>query len=190
MQVVLFGPPGAGKGTQAERIQSTFAIPQVSTGDILRAAVAAKSPLGKQVGPIMAAGELVPDALIIGVVEERLSHSDCARGYILDGFPRTVPQAEQLDAALARIGKRVDCVVSLEVSDAVVHARMKGRGRADDGFEVVQRRLEEYRKLTSPLKEYYQRRGVLRPIEGVGSIDDIARAIASTLASFARPLSR
>lgn len=182
MNLVFFGPPGAGKGTQAQKLAAAQGIPQVSTGEILRAAVAAGSPLGLQAGPLMAAGKLVPDAIVVGIVEERLRRPDCARGFLLDGFPRTIPQAEALEAALKVQGRGIEHVVSLEVPDEVIHERMKGRGRADDSPETVQRRLDEFRRLTAPLKAYYQERGLLRPVNGVGAVDEIAAAIARAVA--------
>jgi len=181
MQLVFFGPPGAGKGTQAQRIVEQFGIPQISTGDILRAAVSAGTALGQQAGPLMAAGKLVPDELVVGIVEERLREADCARGFLLDGFPRTIPQAEALGRVLTKTGKEIQHVVSLEVPDEVIHERMKGRGRADDSPETVQKRLDEFRRLTAPLKEYYQRLGLLRTINGVGSLEEIAKAITQAI---------
>lgn len=181
MHLVFFGPPGAGKGTQAQRIVADFGIPQISTGDILRAAVADGTALGKQAGPLMAAGKLVPDELVIGIVEERIAKPDCSKGFLLDGFPRTIPQAQSLEVVLQRHGKRIEHVVSLEVADEVIHERMKGRGRADDSPETVQRRLDEFRKLTAPLKAYYQERGLLRTINGVGSLDEIYASIRQSI---------
>lgn len=181
MQLVFFGPPGAGKGTQAQRIVEQFGIPQISTGDILRAAVATGTALGKEAGPLMAAGKLVPDELVVGIVEERLREADCAPGFLLDGFPRTIPQAEALGRVLTKTGKQIQHVVSLEVPDEIIHERMKGRGRADDSPETVQKRLDEFRKLTAPLKEYYQRMGLLRTINGVGSLEEIASAIKQAI---------
>jgi adenylate kinase len=177
MELVFFGPPGAGKGTQAQKMVAAFGIPQVSTGDMLRAAVAKETPLGKQVGPLMAAGKLVPDELVIAIVDERLREPDCVKGFLLDGFPRTIPQAQALEAALAKQGKAIQHVVSLEVPDAVIIERMMARGRSDDTPEAVQRRLTEFRTLTSPLKAYYAERGLLRTVEGVGTVDDIAASI-------------
>ncbi len=181
MNLVFFGPPGAGKGTQAQKLVAAHGIPQISTGDILRAAVANKTPLGQQAGPLMAAGKLVPDDLVIGIVEERLRQTDCAGGFLLDGFPRTIPQAQALEAVLAKLGKGIEHVVSLEVPDEVIHERMKGRGRADDSPETVQKRLDEFRRLTSPLKAYYQERGLLRTVNGVGSLEEIASSIARSI---------
>ncbi len=181
MQLVFFGPPGAGKGTQAQKIVATFGIPQISTGEILRAAVANDTPLGRQAGPLMANGQLVPDALVIGIVEERLQAPDCAKGFLLDGFPRTIPQAEALGQALEKLGRPVQHVVSLEVPDEAIHARMKGRGRADDSPETVQKRLDAFRSQTAPLKDYYAQRGLLRPVNGVGELEEIAAAIRKAI---------
>ncbi len=181
MHLVFFGPPGAGKGTQAQKIVAEFGIPQISTGDILRAAVSKGTELGKQAGPLMAAGKLVPDELVIGIVEERLKEPDCTKGFLLDGFPRTIPQAEALAKALEKHGKRIEQVVSLEVPDEVIHERMKGRGRADDSPETVQKRLDVFRQQTSPLKAHYEKAGLLRTINGVGSLDEIYSAIRKSI---------
>ena len=185
MQIVFFGPPGAGKGTQAQRVVQEFSIPQISTGDILRAAVAAGTPLGKQAGPLMAAGKLVPDELVVGIVEDRIKEADCKKGFLLDGFPRTVPQAKALDEALARLKRPLDVVVSLEVTDEVIIERMKGRGRADDDTSTVLKRLEEFRKLTAPLKALYSERGLLKTVHGIGTVDEIAANIHKVLKPFA-----
>ncbi len=181
MHLVFFGPPGAGKGTQAQKIVSELGIPQVSTGDILRSAVSAGTALGRQAGPLMAAGKLVPDELVIGIVEERLREPDCSKGFLLDGFPRTIPQAEALSKALEKMGKRIEHVVSLEVPDAVIHERMKGRGRADDSPETVQNRLDVFRQQTAPLKAHYEKLGLLRSVNGVGSLDEIAAEIRKSI---------
>ncbi|MFO0600409.1 MAG: adenylate kinase [Myxococcaceae bacterium] len=183
MNLVFFGPPGAGKGTQAQKLITDFSIPQISTGEILRAAVSKGTELGKQAGPLMAAGKLVPDALVIGIVEERLKEPDCKTGFLLDGFPRTIPQAEALDQVLKKMGKKIEHVVSLEVPDAVIHDRMKGRGRADDSPETVQKRLDVFREQTSPLKAHYGKAGLLRTINGVGSVDEIYAAIRKSIAA-------
>lgn len=181
MHLVFFGPPGAGKGTQAQKIVADFGIPQISTGEILRAAVKNGTPLGKQAGPLMDAGKLVPDELVIGIVQERLKEADCNNGFLLDGFPRTIPQAVALDAALTKLGKRIEHVVSLEVPDAVIHERMKGRGRADDSPETVQKRLDVFREQTSPLKAHYEKAWLLRTINGVGTLEEIAAQIRKAI---------
>jgi adenylate kinase len=181
MQLVFFGPPGAGKGTQAQKLVSAFGIPQISTGDILRAAVSGGTELGKKAGPLMAAGKLVPDDLVIGIVEQRLAQPDCSKGFLLDGFPRTIPQAEALALVLEKMKRPIEHVVSLEVADAVIHERMKGRGRADDSPATVQHRLDEFRRLTAPLKEFYAAKGLLRTVNGVGSLDEVAALIKSAI---------
>lgn len=181
MQLVFFGPPGAGKGTQAQIIVDQYGIPQISTGEILRAAVKAGTDLGKRVGPLMAAGKLVPDELVVDIVEERLKQPDCAKGFLLDGFPRTIPQAEALERVLGRMGKGIKHVVSLEVPDEIIHLRMKGRGRSDDSPQTVQKRLDEFRLLTAPLKDHYQRLGLLRPVKGVGTLEEIATEIKQVI---------
>jgi adenylate kinase len=181
MHLVFFGPPGAGKGTQAQKLVTDYSIPQISTGEILRAAIASKSELGKRVEPLMAAGQLVPDDLVIGIVEDRIKQADCKNGFLLDGFPRTIPQAQALESVLARYHKSIEHVVSLEVPDAVIHERMKGRGRADDSPETVQKRLDEFRKLTAPLKAYYSDRGLLRSVNGVGTVEEIALAVRNAI---------
>ncbi len=181
MHLVFFGPPGAGKGTQAQRMVADFGIPQISTGEILRASVASGTPLGKEAGPLMAAGKLVPDELVIGIVQERLKEADCANGFLLDGFPRTIPQAEALAKALEKLGKRIEHVVSLEVPDAVIHDRMKGRGRADDSPETVQKRLDVFRQQTAPLKAHYEQLGLLRAVNGVGTLEEIAAGIRKSI---------
>jgi adenylate kinase len=129
----------------------------------------------------MADGKLVPDELVIGIVEERIKLEDCAKGFMLDGFPRTIPQAEALEAVLVKNGRPIQHVVSLEVPDQVIHERMKGRGRSDDSPETVQKRLDEFRRLTSPLKEYYAKRGLLRTVNGVGSLEEIYAGIKQVI---------
>ena len=181
MHLVFFGPPGAGKGTQAQKIVADFGIPQISTGEILRAAVTSGTPLGKEAGPLMAAGKLVPDELVIGIVQERLKEADCAQGFLLDGFPRTIPQADALAKALEKLGKRIEHVVSLEVPDAVIHDRMKGRGRADDSPETVQKRLDVFRQQTAPLKAHYEKLGLIRTVNGVGTLEEIAAGIRKSI---------
>ena len=177
MNIVFFGPPGAGKGTQAQKLIGDLGIPQISTGEILRSAVSSGSPLGRLAGPLMLAGKLVPDEVVVGIVEERIRHVDCAKGFLLDGFPRTIPQAQALDAMLARNGTKVDHVVALEVPDSVIHERMKGRGRNDDTPETVQKRLDEFRTQTSPLKQFYAQHQLLRVVNGVGELDEIYASV-------------
>ena len=151
MRIVLLGAPGSGKGTQAKLLMERFGIPQVSTGDLLRAAVAAKSPLGLKAKAAMDAGELVSDEIVLGMIRERLAEPDAERGFILDGFPRTVPQADALAGILAEYGVELDAVVEFQVDDEVVVQRLLGRSRSDDNEEVIRNRQQVYRDETAPL---------------------------------------
>lgn len=187
MNLILFGPPGAGKGTQAQRLVERHKIPQISTGDILRAAVKAGTELGKKVKPLMEAGQLVPDELVVGIVGERLTAEDARNGFILDGFPRTVAQAEALERALKTLNRRIDAVVSLEVPEKMLVDRIVNRGaqasapRADDNAETAVRRISAYRAETEPLKAYFSKKGLLRAIDGTQSMELVEQSIASAL---------
>ena len=192
MRLVLLGPPGAGKGTQAQRLVAKWGIVQLSTGDMLRAAVAAASPLGLEAKEIMDRGELVPDRLVIGLIDARLDGADAANGFILDGFPRTVAQAEALDALLEAKGMRLDAVVELVVDEAMLlqrvenrireTARAGGSVRADDNAETLKTRLDAYRKQTAPVSAYYAGKGALRQVDGMAPIENVAAALDATLA--------
>ncbi len=192
MMLILFGPPGAGKGTQAARLVARHGFAHISTGDMLRAAVAAGSELGRQVKAIMDRGELVPDELILALVRERLQQPDCARGVILDGFPRTLAQAEALDRLLAELGRRIDAVIALEVPDEVLLSRIEtriretGGARSDDNVDTLKRRLEVYHQQTRPLLDYYRRQGLLYEVDGTRTIEEVARAIEDVLARIGR----
>ncbi len=179
-RLLLLGPPGAGKGTQAKRLATALGIPHVSTGDMLRLAVSEGTELGRKVEAIMAAGELVPDDLMIAVVEDRLARSDAQCGYLLDGFPRTAAQADAL------AGDAIDGVVLLEVSDAEIVSRLIRRaeqeGRTDDTEDVIRRRLEVYREQTAPLIGLYQERGMLHEVDGVGSVEEVLARVVVALA--------
>jgi len=199
MRIVLLGPPGAGKGTQAKLLVSKYGIVQLSTGDMLRAAVAAGTPIGLKAKDIMARGDLCPDEVVIGIVSDRIDLPDARNGFILDGFPRTVAQAEALDRMLAKKGQRLDAVVAFEVDPDILIRRiesrieqMKLRGealRADDNPEVLKQRLEAYKALTAPLVDYYGHQGTLRTVDGMASIDDVAAAVGRALADAAfRPV--
>lgn len=208
MNLILFGPPGAGKGTQGEIICKTLNIPTISTGAMIRAAIKDGTELGKQASGVMASGGLLPDELIVGIVKERLAQPDCCNGFILDGFPRTIPQAEALDA----LDVKIDCVLSLEVADETIVERMSGRRscpscgatyhvaynpskdgvhcdecgaeltqRADDRPDVVQNRLQVYHTETEPLKAYYEQKKLLRSVTGQDKVEETTRLVKETL---------
>jgi len=192
MRLILLGPPGAGKGTQAQHLVAKYGIVQLSTGNMLRAAVKAGTTLGRQVEAIMARGALCPDDVVVTIVEERIAQPDAAKGFILDGFPRTVAQAEALDTMLARHEIALDAVVELRVDEAALVRRienriaeMKSRGEAlrpDDNPDVLHRRLLAYREQTAPLIAYYRRHGVLHTVDGMAPIPVVADAIEDVLA--------
>ena len=186
MSAILFlGPPGSGKGTQAKRLAEWRRVPAISTGDILRDAVARGTPLGLQVRAIMERGELVPDATMIELVRERLALPDVRRGFILDGFPRTVAQARALERELAGNGRAVEAVINLSVPEEVLIERLAGRagaeGRADDRPEAVRERLRVYGEKTAPLIEFFRERGVLSDVPGVGDVSEVAERIERVL---------
>lgn len=182
MRVILLGRPGAGKGTQAKLLAEDFGVPQISTGDLLRAAVEEKTPLGERAKAYMDQGLLVPDEVILGLIEERLARSDCQEGYILDGFPRNLAQAKALEGVLGRRGETLEGVLRLLVDEGEILQRMAGRGRSDDNPQTVRRRLEVYRQETAPLIEYYRGRGKMREVNGVGSIAEVFGRLRSALA--------
>ena len=179
MRLVLVGPPGAGKGTQAHFIREKFGIPQISTGDMLRAAVKAATPLGIAAKKVMDAGQLVSDDVIIGLVKERLKQADCAKGYLFDGFPRTVSQAGSLSEILAGRGEDLDAVVEMQVPEDLLVERLLARGRADDTEDVIRRRQQVYRNETEPLLDHYRDR--LVTVDAVGSIEEITDRVADAL---------
>ncbi len=191
MRLILLGPPGAGKGTQAKRLVEQFNVIQLSTGDMLRAAVAAATPVGLKAKDIMARGELVPDDVVVAIVADRISEPDARNGFILDGFPRTVPQAEALDRMLAQKGLALDAVIELKVDENALLARIENRVasmvargeplRPDDNPESLKKRLDAYRAQTTPLTGYYAGKGALRTVDGMAPIDDVATAIAEAL---------
>jgi adenylate kinase len=185
MNLILFGPPGAGKGTQAKRLVEDRRMVQLSTGDMLRAAIASGSELGKRVAGIMERGELVSDAIVIELIESRLPEAEAAGGAIFDGFPRTLAQAEALDIMLKGRGKQIDLVVRLKVEDEVLLERIAGRfaesGRPDDNPESFKVRLAAYNDQTKPLLPYYENQGKLVNVDGMGSIDAVAQAIDEAL---------
>jgi adenylate kinase len=191
MRLILLGPPGAGKGTQAQRLVQRYGIVQLSTGDMLRAAVKAKTPIGRKAEAIMARGELVPDDIVVAIVSDRIDEPDARKGFVLDGFPRTVPQAEALERLLAEKGLRLDGVVELKVDEGALLRRlasriadMMARGepvRPDDNPEALKTRLDVYRTQTAPLIAYYGKKGVLRSVDGMAPIDAVAEAIDRVL---------
>jgi adenylate kinase len=185
MRLVLMGPPGAGKGTQAKFVAQHFGIPAISTGDIFRANVSEGTPLGKEAQRYMDAGEYVPDEVTNSMVRNRIDEPDAAPGFLLDGYPRTLAQVEELDGMIAFTGHRLDAVVVLTVDDDVVVERLLQRaaveGRADDTEDVVRRRQELYGEQTAPLIEVYRDRGLLIEIDGLGEVDDVTQRIFAAL---------
>ncbi|HLA85630.1 MAG TPA: adenylate kinase [Thermoguttaceae bacterium] len=185
MRMVFIGPPGAGKGTQAERLIAKYRLAHLSTGDMLRAARDAGTAVGKKANEYMSKGELVPDEIIIAIIGERLAGPDCRGGYLLDGFPRTIAQAEALDALLAHGKTPLDVVLELRVPEEELFNRLAGRGRADDKPEVIRQRLVAYRKQTEPLLDYYGKKKVLKSIDGLGSVDEIFGRVVKALDALA-----
>ena len=209
MRMILVGPPGAGKGTQAARLIDTYRIPHISSGDMLRAAVKEGTPLGIEADTFMKAGKLVPDDVVIGMILERVAKPDCAAGFMLDGFPRTAPQAEALDAALRRAHVELDAVVLIEVPDPLLEERAIGRRtdpdtgtiyhlkynpppadvvsrlvhRKDDTIEAVQTRVAKYHSETTPIIPFYLAQGILKRVDGVGDPDVITQRITAVLSS-------
>jgi adenylate kinase len=191
MRLILLGPPGAGKGTQAQRLIAKHGIVQLSTGDMLRAAVAAGTPTGLQAKSVMDRGELVPDEVVVSIIADRIDQADARRGFVLDGFPRTVPQAEALDRLLEERGLKLDAIIELKVDEGILLQRiekriaeMNARGekvRADDNPEVLKGRLAAYRTQTAPLAGYYASKGILKSVDGMAAIDDVTSAIGRHL---------
>jgi adenylate kinase len=212
MRLVLLGAPGGGKGTQAKKLIEKYGIPQISTGDILRASVAAGTPLGKEAKSYMDKGELVPDSVVIGLVKERVAQDDCKKGYILDGFPRNIAQAEALDKVLAEMGSPLTTALLIDVDKDVLMKRLTGRRtckncqqmyniyfsppkkegvcdkcggelfqRDDDKEETIKKRLDVYDAQTAPLIDYYNKKGILKSVKGVGNIDEIFNQVCAVL---------
>lgn len=185
MRLVLLGAPGSGKGTQASRLRQELGVPHISTGEMLRQAVAEGTPLGRQVEDVMARGELVPDGLMLGLLEERLSRTDVAGGFILDGYPRNLAQCRALEDLLARLGKPLDRVLLLEVPSELLIQRLAGRaaqeGRSDDSPEAVRQRLRVYESQTAPVVEYFAAKSRLRRVDGVGTVEEVSRRLIAAL---------
>jgi adenylate kinase len=192
MRLILLGPPGAGKGTQAQRLVEKHGIPQLSTGEMLRSAVAHKTPVGLKAKAVMDAGELVSDAIVNAIVAERIDQPDCADGFVLDGYPRTLPQADALEAMLAERGTELDVVIEFAVDDKALVGRVLRRAeeakaagqavRKDDTAEVFDERLREYYKKTAPLIGYYYAKRRLKPVDGMAAIDSVTAQIDAILA--------
>jgi adenylate kinase len=206
MNLLIYGPPGSGKGTQAEMLQRDLDIPHIATGDILRAEVAANTPLGLKAGPIMAAGNYVPDDVMIDIIRKRLQQADCQKGFIMDGYPRTIPQAEALDALMSEFGRRFDRALSLQVDTPELVRRLANRmtcpvdqktyppgtrkcpvdgatliQRDDDKPDAVKHRIEVYHDKTLPLLDYYRAQGLVSEIDGMGTIQEIHKRVLAAL---------
>lgn len=185
MKAVLLGGPGAGKGTQAAKLKEHYSIAHLSTGEVLREARSAGTELGEKAASYMDAGKLLPDDIILGIVGEKLDSPGMSGGFLFDGFPRTIPQAEGLDEMLATRGESLDAVISIEVPDNFVIERLLKRarieGRPDDNRETIENRLRVYYEQTEPLKDYYRKRGLLKPVEGTGTVDEVFERITAVL---------
>lgn len=189
MRLIILGPPGAGKGTQAVRLAEQLGVPQLSTGDMLRAAVAMGTAIGKKAKPLMEAGKLVPDEIVVGVIAERIEQPDCANGFILDGFPRTVAQAEALDKMLKQKKTKLDVVIEVRVDEQELYSRIETRAkeagedgkRADDNVETLKKRIEVYHAQTAPLIPYYEKTGKLKVVDGMKEIEEVWTAIRAIL---------
>ena len=191
MRLILLGPPGAGKGTQSARLVEKLGIPQLSTGDMLRAAVKAGTPVGLKAKAVMDSGGLVSDEIVVGIINDRIEEADAKKGFILDGFPRTVAQAKALDVMLTEKGLKLDSVVELKVDEKALLARIENRARetvaaggtvrADDNPEAFKVRLDQYREQTAPVSAYYANKGDLKTVDGMAPIDDVTQALFAKL---------
>ncbi|ACA99048.1 MULTISPECIES: adenylate kinase [Cyanophyceae] len=183
VRLIFLGPPGAGKGTQAQVLAESCGIPHISTGEILRAAIANQTELGQQAQGFVDRGELVPDSLILNLIRERLQEQDAQQGWILDGFPRNVSQAEFLNTLLTELKQQCDVALNLEVPDATLVERLLSRGRKDDNQETIRRRLEVYREQTAPVIDFYQKQGSLKSVDGDRSLEEVTAALEQAIAS-------
>jgi adenylate kinase len=187
MNLILLGPPGAGKGTQAKRLEEKFGVKQLSTGEMLRAAVASGSEIGKEAKAVMDAGQLVSDDIMVRMISERVDQDDCAKGFILDGFPRNVAQAEALDAMLSQKGLKIDHVIEFQVDEDRMIERILKRaaeeGRSDDNEDTLRKRMDVYRDQTAPIIPYYRDKGALKSVDGMQGMDDVAAALEGVLGS-------
>lgn len=187
MNLILLGPPGAGKGTQAKRLEDKFGVKQLSTGDMLRAAVASGSEIGKEAKAVMDAGQLVSDDIMVRMISERVDQPDCAKGFILDGFPRNVAQAEALDAMLEAKGLKIDHVVEFQVDEERMIDRILKRaaeeGRSDDNEDTLRKRMDVYREQTAPIIPHYQGKGALKTVDGMQAMDDVTADLEKVLAA-------
>lgn len=195
LRIVMLGPPGAGKGTQAVLLAKSRAIPHISTGEILREAIANDSPLGREVKAVLDAGNLVSDKLMIDLIRQRLSKGDSDAGFVLDGFPRTLAQAQALSSLLGEMGKPLTNIVELNVSDSVLLERIrlrgaKGSGRSDDNVEVAARRLKVYWEQTAPVSAYYEERKELSKVDGLGTIEEVQNRISAGLGGVVKSLKK
>lgn len=181
LKIVLLGAPGSGKGTQSQKLVAEYGVPQVSTGDLLRNAVAEKTELGLKAKKAMDAGELVSDDIVVGMIRDRLQQPDAENGFILDGFPRSEAQAVVLDELLTELGRPLQRVVHLQVDQEEIVQRLMARGRADDNEEIIRNRMEVFQEQTQPLVKYYQDRGLLAAVKGVGELDEIFARIKAAL---------
>ncbi len=183
MRIILFGPPGCGKGTQATFISESLSIPHLSTGDMLRSAVISKSEIGLKAKEIMEKGGLVSDDIVLSIVKDRVANSDCNKGFILDGFPRTVNQAERLDLFLSQ-KQKIDCVLRIKVDEAEIIQRLIERGRNDDKPDIIKNRFKSYNAETQPLIPFYETRGILFNIDGMQEIEKVSLEIKKVLSEF------